>query len=139
MMLATVPVSPPGHAGPWPLISTLDLGALPSAVPCARHYATYVLAEWSHLARLTADAQLIVSELVSNAVCHALGPVTMRLRANSDSLLIEVQDELPAFPEPHSHAVDAECGRGLTIVSALSRAWGYYPERYGKTVWALVS
>src|SRR5215467_5581428 len=108
-MLAAVFTSrPPGHAEPWPLRSILDLGVLPSAVPCARYYATYILSEWSHLVRLTDDAQLIVSELVTNAVCHGLGPVSMRLRANSESLLIEVSDSLPTPPEPRSHAVDAE-------------------------------
>lgn len=138
-MLAVMPPPRlPGHREPWPLVSTLDLGVLPAAVPCARHYTAYVLSEWSHLARLAEDAQLIVTELVTNAICHGRGPVTVRLRADSDSLLIEVSDTLPAPPEPYAHAVDAECGHGLDIVTGLSRSWGYDLERGGKTVWALV-
>ena len=139
MLTALSQLSPCWRSEPWPLMSTLDLGVLPSAVPCARHYVAYMLSEWSHLGRLAHDAQLIVSELVTNAVCHGHGPVAMRLRANSESLLIEVQDALPAPPEPWPHAVDAECGHGLDIVSCLSRNWGYYLECCGKTVWALIS
>ena len=52
---------------PWPLRSYLELGALPTAVPCARLHAVHVLRDWD-LRDLSDDAALIVSELVTNAV-----------------------------------------------------------------------
>jgi anti-sigma regulatory factor (Ser/Thr protein kinase) len=128
---------PPGHQVPWPLVSALDLGMLPSAVPCARHYTAYILSEWDHLSHLAEDAQVIVSELVTNAVCHGRGPVTVCLRASSERLLIEVWDALQAAPAPCPHAIGADRGYGLGIVATLSRDWGYYPGGGGgKTVWA---
>jgi hypothetical protein len=51
----------------WPLRSYLELGALPTAVPCARLHARHLLWEWG-LNGLAADAELLVSELVTNAV-----------------------------------------------------------------------
>ena len=131
---------PPGHGVPWPLVSALDLGMLPSAVPCARHYTTYILSEWDHLRHLAEDATIIVSELVTNAVNHGGGPVTVCLRASSERLLIEVWDSQSAPPERYPHALDAECGHGLDIVAALSRDWGYCPGcGGGKTVWAVLA
>jgi anti-sigma regulatory factor (Ser/Thr protein kinase) len=137
--MLTAPPLPCRPAGPWPLAATLDLGNLPSAVPCARHYTAYILTEWSHLAHLADDARLIVSELVTNAVRHSRGPVTVRLRADSTSLLIDVWDSLPTPPEPGTLAADDGGGRGLGIVAALSRHWGHRLEGCGKTVWALIA
>ena len=51
----------------WPLRSYLELGALPTAVPCARLHARHLLWEWG-LNGLAADTELLVSELVTNAV-----------------------------------------------------------------------
>src|SRR5579862_5146488 len=51
----------------WPLCSYLELGALPTAVPCARLHARHVLWEWG-LNGLAADTELLVSELVTNAI-----------------------------------------------------------------------
>ena len=50
----------------WPLCSYLELGALPTAVPCARLHARHLLWEWG-LNGLAADTELLVSELVTNA------------------------------------------------------------------------
>jgi anti-sigma regulatory factor (Ser/Thr protein kinase) len=128
---------PPGYVGHWPLTSTLQIGMLPGAVPCARHYVTHILREWN-LSHLADSAQVIVSELVTNAILHGAGPVKVCLRAKEQSLLIEVWDELPSPPEPRDHAADDEGGRGLGIVSLLSHRWGYYPESGGKCVWAFL-
>jgi hypothetical protein len=59
-------------AGEWPLRSFLELGALPSAVPCARYHCRQVLWEW-RLTGLAQSAELLVSELVTNAIT-ASGP-----------------------------------------------------------------
>jgi len=120
----------------WPLASILKLGTLPRSVSTARQHTAVTLSEWN-MAHLADDAQIVVSELVTNALVHGAGPVTVRLRANTESLLIEVSDALAAPPEPRHHAADAEGGHGLEIVSALCDSWGCYPDSGGKVVWAL--
>lgn len=135
-MFAVVTEScPSGHGGCWPLVSFLELDLLPGAVPWARHHVTRILSEWS-LGQLADSAQLIVSELVTNALIHGAGPVTVCLRAKDGSLLIEVQDARTVAPEPRTHPADAEGGRGLAIVALLSHCWGYYLKSSGKVVWA---
>lgn len=137
-MLALVLQSrPPGHAGNWPLVSAVNLDPVPAAVPCVRRHTVRMLRAWN-LSHLADSAQLAVSELVTNALIHGTGPVTVRLRAHQASLLIEVCDSLPVPPMPGPHAVDVDGGRGLEIVSRLSDCWGYYPKDGGKAVWALL-
>lgn len=80
----------------FPRRSSLLLGALPSAVPCARLHARQVLWEWG-LSESAETAELLLSELVTNAVraARAIGsdlPVNIRLSANRDRLLIEIWD-----------------------------------------------
>lgn len=110
----------PGNAEPWPLASAIDLGTLPAAVTCARHYTVYMLSEWNHLSPLASDAQVVVSELVTNAVVHGAGPVTLCLRATSEKLLVEVWDASPKPPMPHPHDVNAEGGFGLEVVCLIA-------------------
>jgi anti-sigma regulatory factor (Ser/Thr protein kinase) len=121
--------------------SALEFAPLPTAVSCARLHAVHVLHEWG-LRHRAEDAALIVSELMTNAADAAAvlpdrPPVTLRLLASERSLLIEVWDHSPLDLEPREADPDAECGRGLTVVAALSDRWGW--ERTGhrrKVVWA---
>src|SRR5712692_4468729 len=104
---APAPVPPPCPvgttlAGRWPLGDFLELGALPGAVPCARHYARHALREWA-LAGLCDDAEMVVSELVTNAICavQALGhapSVRLWLLADQAQVLILVWDASPELP-----------------------------------------
>jgi anti-sigma regulatory factor (Ser/Thr protein kinase) len=88
------------------------------------------------------DAALIVSELITNAVdasivLPARPPIALRLLASEKSLVIEAWDQSLLDVEPREATPDAECGRGLTVVAALSDRWG--SERAGhqrKVVWA---
>ena len=64
---------PPGMSASWPLSTSLPLGALPGATPCARLHARAVLHEWG-LDDLAEAAELIVSELVTNAVRASTAP-----------------------------------------------------------------
>lgn len=134
----------------WPLCTHLELGALPAAVPCARLHTKLVLWEWG-LADLAEVAELLTSELMTNAVEATVGwtfPVVVRLRLSRDKghLLIEVWDADPRPPEPKALDADGtppldEGGRGLFLVAALSKRWGWYPvrEQGGKVVWAEVA
>src|SRR5208282_6845994 len=69
----------------WPLHSFLELGALAGAVPCARLHARHVLWEWG-LNGLAPDSELLVSELVTNAVKATAGhdEAAVRLRLSGD-------------------------------------------------------
>jgi anti-sigma regulatory factor (Ser/Thr protein kinase) len=123
------------------LSSALKLAPLPTAVPCARLHAVHILHEWG-LRGLADDAALIVSELITNAIDASVvlperPPVILRLLAGERSLLIEAWDQSPLDLEPLQADPAAECGRGLTVVAALSDRWGC--ERTGyrrKVVWA---
>jgi anti-sigma regulatory factor (Ser/Thr protein kinase) len=121
--------------------SALEFAPLPTAVPCARLHAVHVLHEWG-LRDLAGDAEMIVSELITNAIEASTllperPPVSLRLLLTGKSLVIEVWDHSPLDLEPREADADDECGRGLTVVAALSDRWGW--ERTGhdrKVVWA---
>jgi anti-sigma regulatory factor (Ser/Thr protein kinase) len=125
----------------WRLASRLEFGPLPSAVPCVRLHARHIFSEWG-LAHIADDAELIVSELMTNALNatklpHGGLPITLQLLVSCDYLLIQVWDALSAAPTPRPHAIDSETGRGLEIVSLLTDQWGYYlSAEGGKAVWA---
>jgi anti-sigma regulatory factor (Ser/Thr protein kinase) len=121
--------------------SALEFASLPTAVPCARLHAVHVLHEWG-LRDLAGDAEMIVSELITNAIEASTllperPPVSLRLLLAGKALVIEVWDHSPLGLEPREADADDECGRGLTVVAALSDRWGW--ERTGhnrKVVWA---
>ena len=126
--------------------SSLVLGALPTAVSCARLHARQVLWEWQ--VPVDADAaELLVSELITNGLkaSWATGwnpPVWLCLAADVSSLRIEVWDGNGQPPAPPAlddgvPDLDGEGGRGLFLVESLSQAWGWYPTRdpAGKVTW----
>ena len=132
---------------PLPLRSYLELGALPTAVPCARLHTRQLVWEWG-LTGLAANAELLVSELVTNAVKTMAAQddqpaVHLRLSSDNTRLLIEVWDADPQPPAPKDLDVDGipdvqkEGGRGLFLVAALSARWNWYltQEPTGKVVW----
>jgi anti-sigma regulatory factor (Ser/Thr protein kinase) len=128
----------------WPLRSFMDLGALPSAVPCARLHARLLLQEW-RLAGMSQDVELLVSELVTNrlqasrSVRH-ISPIRMWLLSDTSRVLILVWDASPQRPVLMDTGADAESGRGLLLVDAISHEWGWYATQEtggGKVVWAL--
>lgn len=113
----------------WPHDSFLELTALATAVSCARLHAKNVLWEW-RLGHLSEDTELLVSELVSNAVKASCSPdgvglVALRLLADVKRLLIEVWDHNPRDPKPRQVDFGSEHGRGLVVVEAVSDRWGY--------------
>lgn len=127
----------------WPLGTILVLGPLPGAVPCARLHARLVTAKWG-LDRLSATAELLVSELVSNAVrvsaqMAARPPVGLRLHSDGARLLVLVSDASVLPPIRKDAAPGEETGRGLMLVEELSDRWGWTPHRDGKTCWFLLS
>jgi anti-sigma regulatory factor (Ser/Thr protein kinase) len=139
------------RASEWPRQSFLELGALDGAVPSARLHARHVLWEWG-LVALAEDAEVVVSELVTNAVqaSRAMTHAAIRLWLAADQLqaVICVWDASPQPPTRIDAADDAENGRGLLLVEVLSKQWGWFPAEpgsppdhghHGKMVWAVVS
>lgn len=139
---------------PWPLTSSLVLGALRSAAGCARLHARNVLCEWG-LWIVAETVELVVSELVTNAVLAMTGPdgrpryedavsglpvVHVRLSSDHARVLVEVWDRSTQAPTVGPVALDEESGRGLMLVEALCERWGWavVPGWYGKVVWAAV-
>lgn len=129
----------------WPLHTFLELGALPGAVPCARLHAREMLWEW-RITELADNAELLVSELVTNAVrisradAHA-APVRLWLLSDGVCALIVVWDASPMPPVRVNSGDNDESGRGLLLVDTLSTRWNWYfppRPRGGKVVWALV-
>jgi anti-sigma regulatory factor (Ser/Thr protein kinase) len=148
-MPGPAPVSArPGPGGPiswpepaWPFSSHLELGALDSAVPCARLHARQVVREWG-LPALADTAELLVSELMTNAIRASAGlmlpAVALRLFSDGRYVLIHVWDGSSEMPVRRDVNADAESGRGLLLVESLSRDWGSYPRASGKVVWARI-
>jgi anti-sigma regulatory factor (Ser/Thr protein kinase) len=131
--------------GAWPLEDWIEFGALPNAVPCARLHTRQLLWEWG-LTRLTDNAELLVSELLTNAVQAArsvgsMGPVRLWLLSDARQLLILVWDANPLPPIRVYTRQETESGRGLLLVDALGERWDWYvPEGIGgKVVWTLVA
>jgi two-component sensor histidine kinase len=82
---------------------------------------------------------LIVSELATNAVRHAHSPFRVSLAREEDQLLLVVRDESSAPALLGEGEPSAGGGRGLQLVSTLSREWGVTPHaRGGKSVWARI-
>jgi two-component sensor histidine kinase len=82
-------------------------------------------------------AELLASELVTNAVTHGRGDVRVVMEYDEDGLAVTVSDDEPAVPEVAKGASAAVGGRGLRLVEVLASDWGVEPEGrgHGKGVW----
>jgi serine phosphatase RsbU (regulator of sigma subunit) len=99
----------------------------------ARGLVAAPLEKWD-LASLLPTTQLLVSELVTNAIRYSQGPVTLRLLLER-TLTCDIADSSPVLPRMRYAAKDDESGRGLQIVSQLSLRWGARRTPGGKIVW----
>ncbi|MFE9772750.1 ATP-binding protein [Streptomyces sp. NPDC005931] len=109
----------------------------PGAVRAARAAVRSRLRGWG-LESVGDIAALLVSELVTNALRHATGPIDVRLVRPTEPggvLLVEVSDPLPDFPHERVARPEDESGRGLQLVASATRRWGTRPGGVGKTVW----
>ncbi|MET9113655.1 ATP-binding protein [Streptomyces longwoodensis] len=109
----------------------------PGAVRTARAAVRGQLRGWG-LEPVSDVAALLVSELVTNSLRHATGPIGVRLvrpAGIGGVLLVEVSDPLPELPREREARPDDESGRGLQLVASSARRWGSRPGVDGKTVW----
>lgn len=129
-----------GTGSPW-----LDLVPEAPSASRARAWTRAVLAAWG-LGHFAGDAELVVSELVTNAVqasssAGVLDPVRVCLTTIGTQLLVQVRDGCPAFPVRGYAGVSAEAGRGLMIVGHIAAEIGCHrtPGMPGKVVWCLIA
>ncbi|MFF7780110.1 SpoIIE family protein phosphatase [Streptomyces tanashiensis] len=115
-------------------VAAWELPADPALVARARSMAAEQLGRWG-LDDLAFTTELVVSELVTNAIRHASGPIGLRL-IRDRSLICEVSDSQHTSPHARYAGNDEEGGRGLFMVAQLTEHWGtrYLPT--GKTIWA---
>ncbi|WP_244501098.1 ATP-binding protein [Streptomyces sp. TP-A0874] len=124
------------------LQDTFHLPALNSSVSKARRRALTVLREWGMDEELGADAELVVSELFTNAVRHTDSvKIICSLRIVGSRLRVEVVDQGCAEVEPRVRDSEDEGGRGLLLVGAVADDWGVRPHESGRgqVVWAYLS
>ncbi|OIJ87395.1 SpoIIE family protein phosphatase [Streptomyces colonosanans] len=127
LLLARTHALSADHVASW------DVPVDPAAVSDARDLVTRQLQAWG-LEELAMTTELIASELVTNAIRYASGPVRLRLLRNS-RLTCEVADASSTAPRlRHARSTD-EGGRGLFLVAQLAHRWGTRHTAKGKIIW----
>lgn len=114
----------------------ISLPAGTMAVPTARRFTSDILTGWGMPDRTTEITELVVSELVGNAVEHGGGQAELILSLLADTVRVDVLDHDPRPPMVLSPEPIEDRHRGLLIVAALSSRWGTHRVGTGKSVWA---
>jgi PAS domain S-box-containing protein len=116
-------------------VLTRSLPPDPKAAPIARAAARHQLKVWGVDEETAFTTELIVSELVGNAIRYGAPPLQLRLILDR-MLTCEVSDAATSAPQvKHARTID-ETGRGLFIIATLADQWGTRYQAQGKTVWA---
>jgi hypothetical protein len=128
-----------------PRVATRTLGPDTGSVRTARDFTIVTLQRWG-IAERSQDIAIVVSELLTNALRHAvpgsgdsrlIRPIRLGLLQPGSCVLCAVADPSRAAPVPQTRGSFAETGRGLQIIRALSDQWGFAPSYPGKVVWAM--
>jgi anti-sigma regulatory factor (Ser/Thr protein kinase) len=125
--------------------ASLELGAVLTAPGCARAWTREIIGEW-RLNALVSEAELVVSELITNSVNASRSLVRsvigLRLTYERGELAILVRDHCPGAPQVrHPATAEDVDGRGLLLVEALSARHGWYPlegDIPGKVIWVVL-
>jgi len=127
--------------------ATCALSGCPESVKAGRDFIIRTLSGWG-MDELADVAELVVSELITNALRHGIPsartrpgdhPVRVRLLAQPPFVMCMVTDPGPDIPVLQASDPAAESGRGLTVVEACSVRWGWHLlDEGGKVVWALL-
>jgi len=127
-----------------PRLIAIALPGIPESAPTARRRVRAALGLHG-LGEYADDAEIITSELVTNAVRHACGNgnrtigITLNHAGSPAMVTIAVSDSSPHGPVKRDTPTSGEQGRGLQIVEALSAHWGWRREDDGKTVFAVLA
>ena len=127
ILVARLSRIPADHHATWTLPAEL------TSVAKARSLIREPLRRWK-LQDLIPVTELLVSELVTNAIRYAVGEATLRLVLEG-TLVVEVLDNSAALPRLRHAGRDEECGRGLEVVSQFAQRWGARRTATGKIVW----
>jgi serine/threonine-protein kinase RsbW len=120
---------------------SFTLPSTPYSVYMARFYIRAALT-YHNLGDYAEDAEMVTSELVTNAIRHADAPkfdLEVMHLAGAGAVAVIVTDLSPQPPVKRAPSADAEHGRGLHIVEALSASWGWRTEERGKAVHAILA
>ncbi|MFI9580661.1 SpoIIE family protein phosphatase [Streptomyces sp. NPDC052236] len=116
-------------------VATWTLDADPALVSSARKTVSDQLTAWG-LEEAGFVTELVVSELVTNAIRYARPPISLRLIRGESSLICEVSDASSTAPHMRRARAFDEGGRGLLLVAQLTQHWGTRQTATGKTIWA---
>ncbi|GEK03801.1 ATP-binding protein [Streptomyces sp. 1-11] len=114
----------------------LPFEALPAEVRLLRRAADTQLGQWG-VPAVSDAAQLVVTELATNVIKHVGEgtPAALILEWKGERLRVEMHDKSRSLPSPRIADCDAECGRGLHMLAAMSVDWGTVVSALGKSVW----
>jgi hypothetical protein len=145
------PLSPRPATGNWtcfPKLAMRTPGTDARSVRAGRDFSIAIANRWGAAERCD-DIAVVVSELLTNALRHALPDVgwaaprsalRLALLQPGRGVICAVADPSPKAPVPKEPGILCEGGRGLQVISALADAWGCTPPNHaGKVVWALFS
>ncbi|GGT85579.1 SpoIIE family protein phosphatase [Streptomyces lateritius] len=116
-------------------VAAWDLADDPEVVGRARSLATGQVGAWGLDGDLSFTTELVVSELVTNAIRYASGPIQLRL-IRDRTLICEVSDTGHTSPHLRRAGSEDEGGRGLFLVAQMTQQWGTRYTATGKTIWA---
>ncbi|MFG2309171.1 SpoIIE family protein phosphatase [Streptomyces sp. NPDC048566] len=119
-------------------VATWEVGADPARVAPVRKQVADRLEGWG-LTEATFTAELVVSELVTNAIRYGEPPIRLRLIHDETTLICEVSDTSHTAPHLRRAQISDEGGRGLLLVAQLTQRWGSRHTPEGKTIWAELS
>ncbi|WP_052768760.1 SpoIIE family protein phosphatase [Streptomyces humi] len=122
------------HALPADQVATWEVRADPEHVATARSLTTGQLDAWQ-LGELSFTTELVVSELVTNAIRYGGAPIQLRLIRDTTMLICEVSDGSSTAPHARRARILDEGGRGLLLVAQLTLRWGTRQTAAGKTIW----
>ncbi|WP_369275178.1 SpoIIE family protein phosphatase [Streptomyces sp. R11] len=116
-------------------VATWDIPADPALVAPIRKQVLEQLDIWN-LSEASFTAELVVSELVTNAIRYGIHPIRLRLIHDARTLICEVSDTSHTAPHLRRAKTFDEGGRGLLLVAQLTQRWGSRHTPDGKTIWA---
>ncbi|MFD0003088.1 SpoIIE family protein phosphatase [Streptomyces sp. NPDC127178] len=116
-------------------VATWDIPADPALVAPIRKQVLEQLDIWN-LSEASFTAELVVSELVTNAIRYGIHPIRLRLIHDARTLICEVSDTSHTAPHLRRAKTFDEGGRGLLLVAQLTQRWGSRHTADGKTIWA---
>ncbi|MER7575341.1 SpoIIE family protein phosphatase [Streptomyces sp. NPDC126514] len=116
-------------------VATWDIPADPALVAPIRKQVVDQLGSWQ-LSEASFTAELVVSELVTNAIRYGSQPIRLRLIHDAATLICEVSDSSHTAPHLRRAKTWDEGGRGLLLVAQLTQRWGSRHTAQGKTIWA---